>query len=397
MPNLNLYKKLLNSPITNGQVRKDISDDILNQVWWEDIAAKKAYLYDYYHDKEPLKFRDIHPEEYGYEPVDIKYIYNSAQTFEKDEVTWHIQFRPGYNYKTTDLVYYETGYEKVYNSIFPLGMYIAIPDETGKYNKWLVVNVANYYTNAFPTFDILPCTKIIMYKVNNMVYKIAAPLRSQNSYNSGLYQNKFEMIMEDQQKMILPSNNITNKIGYNLRMILDATTDEIETPRAWIVSKINRINPNGLAIITLAQDEFNKEKDFVGYVDGEYVAVADYYDSTITPEEFDNDLQPPTVARAEFTYSSKAQVKVGGGYKTLTLTIYDETDTDVTEKYLPINDHLTFKINGKDASDLLDVSITDNKIKIKFLGDSFHLNEIITVEYDGGNVNANTQLAIVAL
>lgn len=203
--------------------------------------------------------------------------------------------------------------------------------------------------------------------------------------------------MEDQQKLILPSNNITNKIGYNLRMILDATTDEIETPRAWMVSKINRINPNGLVTLTLAQDEFNHEKDFVGYIDGEYVAIADYYSSTVEPQVFDNDLEPPTTARAEFTYSSKAQVKVSGGYKTLTLNIYDDADTEVTSDYLPIDEYLTFKIGDDDISSLLDVIISDNKVKIKFLGNSLYIGKVIDVTYDNGTINTNTQLEIVAL
>jgi len=41
----------------------------------------------------------------------------------------------------------------------------------------------------------------------------------------------------------------TETLFYNHRMIIDA---KVETePRAWLISKINRISPNGICRITL--------------------------------------------------------------------------------------------------------------------------------------------------
>jgi hypothetical protein len=47
----------------------------------------------------------------------------------------------------------------------------------------------------------------------------------------------------------------TETLFYNIRMIIDA---KVETePRAWLISKVNRISPNGICRVTLTQDNFD--------------------------------------------------------------------------------------------------------------------------------------------
>jgi len=74
-----------------------------------------------------------------------------------------------------------------YDSIFPIGCYVDIQHEDGTYNKWLVVDKANYNGNQFPTFEILRCDFVARWVFDGHKYECPAVLRSQNSYNSGIW------------------------------------------------------------------------------------------------------------------------------------------------------------------------------------------------------------------
>lgn len=183
MPNLSLYKKLNNFE-TDGNAHKYHSDMIMEATWSEDISSRVGYFYSYELDTgmEKYKYRDMHPQMDAYKiPVDIKFLYSSAQTFEKDTVTRHIQFKPSFDYVKTNLKYYKDIFENKLNAIFPTGLYVDIPGEDGKYNRWLVVDVANHYNNQFPTYQVLPCNKLIQYICDGVCYQVPAALRSQNS------------------------------------------------------------------------------------------------------------------------------------------------------------------------------------------------------------------------
>ena len=179
MPSFDLYKKINDAPTTNGQVRKNMSDQVMDITWWEDIASRAAYLYDFYHDDEPTVLRDLHPDEsYEKVPIDIKFVHHTSQTYDKDAVTFHIQLRP---FQECNVEYYDEFFGERYGSIWPLGLYCDIPDEKWQYNRWLIVDKANFYGTQFPTYEILPCDKIIQYMFNGYKHQIAGVLRSQNS------------------------------------------------------------------------------------------------------------------------------------------------------------------------------------------------------------------------
>ena len=94
---------------TNGQIRKNISDQIMDITWNEDIQSKKCYIYDYYHD-------DVKHKLYGYDPsksqtktaIDAKFIITQYSSISKDQVEYHIQFRPS---QKNPLDYYENEYQ----------------------------------------------------------------------------------------------------------------------------------------------------------------------------------------------------------------------------------------------------------------------------------------------
>ena len=95
MPTVNQYKKMLSlKGQYNGQVRKTNADMIVEASWYNDLATRTCYLFDYYHDPQPLVLNNLIPDETMQIPVDLKYIVYSSQTFDKDSITYHIMFKP---------------------------------------------------------------------------------------------------------------------------------------------------------------------------------------------------------------------------------------------------------------------------------------------------------------
>lgn len=166
----------------SGRARKMQSDMIMLKTWWQDIQAQNAYIYDYYHDLksvESQKLNDLHPEEDEQKTVlPIKFIRHASQTYDKDQVTFWLQMQPG---QECNLDYYDKVLGKRYNTLFPIGCFIDIKNEDGTYNKWLVVDKANYNGNQFPTFEILRCDYLMQWVYNGRKYQCPAVLRSQNS------------------------------------------------------------------------------------------------------------------------------------------------------------------------------------------------------------------------
>lgn len=179
MPSLNFYKKMFTGIRSVGEISKQESDLVVENTWWDDLASRVGYLYDWYHDDNKTQLLDMHPETDKKKiPIDIKYIVSSSQTYEKDPITYHIQLRP---YQECNVPYYEEFFRNRYDAKFPVGMYIDIEDSNGIYNRWLIVGESNFNDPQFPTYEILRCDKIIDYIIDNTKYRIAAVLRSQNS------------------------------------------------------------------------------------------------------------------------------------------------------------------------------------------------------------------------
>lgn len=177
MPSPTDYRKLLGNK-TIGQAHKDMSDKIMDYTWWNDIQSRVIYLFDYWHDKNKTFLNDIKIDEDNMTPIDAKFVMYSSQTFDKDAVTFHLQFRPG---QQCNVNYYDEFFKKPYDALFPIGLYALIPDEQGIYNRWLIVEKANYNVTQFPTFEILRCDKVFEWIFDGKKYRCPGVLRSQNS------------------------------------------------------------------------------------------------------------------------------------------------------------------------------------------------------------------------
>ena len=207
---------------------------------------------------------------------------------------------------------------------------------------------------------------------------------------SGVWTDFKTESVEDQQKFILPLTRNTEKLFYNQRMIVDNKV--LTEPRAWRISKINRINQNGTVLVTLYQDIFDQNKDYIELDEyGNVVGMwADYYLQPINP-----DPEDVSTIYSVITYSSKAQLKIGGSYKKFTVTFYDNEEEVGFEPGA-----WSYTIDGEDASSLISeiAGESDNQIKVKFIGDESYLDKQLVITYtsDSG-VTSSVTVDIIAL
>lgn len=357
-----------------GNVHKLQSDMIEEYTWDNEIESRIGYFYDWNHDTHHTQLIDLHPEADEYKvPMDIKYIVASKQTMAKDAITYHLQLRPS---QKCVVNYYEEEFKNRYDSVYPVGLYCDIKDSKGIWNRWLVCATANINDPQFPNFEILRCDYVLDAIFDGVMYKIPIVLRSQNSYNSGLWVKYRVETVEDQTQFIVPLNRLTEQIYYNKRYLIDAKVNQNEC-RAWHVSKVNRTDLPGCSLITLAQDHFDPTKDYIEKDEhGNTVALwADYYSEPVTPEEYN---PSPTPVAGIISCVGKQEIKVGGSYKKFQVDFYDEEGLPIPFK----EGTWSFEIDGNEINPVISTSgISANQIKAKLPNDGLWINKIMTVKY----------------
>ena len=187
----------------------------------------------------------------------------------------------------------------------------------------------------------------------------------------------------------------TETLFYNIRMIIDS---KVETePRAWLISKVNRISPNGICRVTLTQDSFDQHNDYIEKdADGNIIGMwANYFNSNIEPTLIPEDV--PSSITSRITVSGKPQFKIGGSAKTFTVTYYDNENQEMTG-HQPGSWALS--IDGTSVpNNLVELTPFDDgvKLKVKFLGDDTYIGKILTVTNTSDDATAEIQMEIIAL
>lgn len=398
MPSFSFCKSVYGSP-TVGRAHKEESDDVMLATWDNDIQSCVAYLYDFYHDDEPLTLIGLNPENSKTKtPVDIKFIVNSYNSENKDQVGFHIQFKPR---SSCAVSYYEEvlGSGK-YEAEYPIGLYCDIPDEKGIYRKWLIVENGNHLGLQFPTYYVLPCDHIFQWVNNNKKYQMAGVSRKQNSYNSGVWTDYRITTVENQRKCILPMNDISTTIFYNQRIAISAPIAE---PIVWKCSKVEQTSPKGISHLTFAQDHWDEHHDYIEHINpddpkSKVIGIwCDYFQYDITPEDamsedvFENNIH------SVITYSgAKPEIKINGNKKTFTVDFYDkEEHIEFREGTWSI---LLDDVDIIEDPELIDAVVQDNKLKFKYMGKNTDIGKILTVRYSStDNIVSEVQMELRAL
>lgn len=384
MPSLQTYKRMLGAH-TNGEAHKVESDMVMEETWYDDIQTRLAYFYDYEHDTHPRQFEGLSPaDDADKVPITIKYIENSSQTLNKDAVSYHIMFQPS---QDLDVVsYYKKNYEERWGATFPCGLYVDIPDHRGVYNRWLVVGMAQSNNAQFPTYEILRVNYLFTWIFNRTKYQMAGVQRTQNSYNSGVWMDYVFETPNDVIKFYLPMNEVTSKLTYNQRLIVDTKIDVTQgaIPRVWQISKVSRTTPHGIGVYTAAQDVWDPNRDYVEYeIEGDPSTIigmyADYYGENI-PEDFLDEPEIDPNKHIEIVFTGVSQsIKIGGSSKKITALFYEGDDQvapeagtwSYTVDGVDVSDHITESFDGLDV----------NQVRIKFDDDTNYVGKILTVTY----------------
>lgn len=201
---------------------------------------------------------------------------------------------------------------------------------------------------------------------------------------------------ENQTKAILPYNDITKTLYYNVRTIISADLPE---PITWRVTKVESVSHKGNILFTFAQNNFDQHHDYIERDDeGRLIGMwADYHRDTNLPS--DKPIQTNTYLSgdyAEITFAGKEpHIKVNGGYKAVTITYYN-VETPLDDQTPGI---WSYFIDDTDVTDLIKVLETEspNTIKIKFMGDENYLGKVLTVKNIRNAIVAELQLYIVSL
>lgn len=300
-------------------------------------------------------------------------------------------FKPSQKIEFTEddeLFYYENDFHKKYLAEFPIGLYIDIPDDRGIYRKWLIV--LSEPANQFPKYLVLPINYRFMWIENTgkerVKHKMWSVLKSQNSYNSGLWTDLRFTSQENQDKVWLPINSITDKIWYtnsthtNMRVLVSAPTDK---PIAWNISKVENAKPFGIQKLTLYQDFFDQHRDYIEKdKNGNIVGMwADYYDSSIEPTDPDTPSTTPSSITAKIS-ASTSSIKVGGSFRTLTANLFNESNEDITSEYENSLFTWTCSIDGEDWTDIVTwrFGTKFNQTKLSFPLDKTQLGKILSVK-----------------
>ena len=389
MPSLNLYKKQLTSMSgTLGQRAKHTSDLLMESTWDNDIQSKVCYIYDYFRDSNV-------DEEYGFSyrnttkhRIDAKFIVTQYGTISKDQVEYHLMFKPSQKLEfiqRDSLYWFEEEYRHPFNVQFPIGMYIDIPDEKGIYRRWLIV--AKEIGNQFEKYSVLPCDYrlqwIDLYDGKKVKRQMWGCTRSMKSYTAGLWIDRYFYSLDDVANIWIPLNTITqhfgysNMIGQNQRVCIGAKTP---IPLTYKISKVNNAKPIGIIQATLDQDNFNQHLDYVERDnDGNIIGMwANYFDNIVEPPVEDS---IPDIPKCELATANQT-LRVGGSYKTITAK-FSRNDIDLSDQYSSIVKTWNIYVDGEDITATNLVTIKEdsaaNAIKVKFANERSYINKVITV------------------
>lgn len=400
MPSLQTARRVANAKNngakTIGQIYKEQSDEMMEWTWEADEQSKFCYIYDWKHDDSPNMNIGMTYENTTKTPIDAKILVSKYGSIDKDSPTLQCQFKPSqkeYFTEEDDLFYMEE-YRKKYqlDDIF-VGMYLDIPDKKGVYHRHLIC--MKDVEQNFQKYFILPCDYFLQWiqtKADKR-YKRSmwCVLKSQSSYNSGIWVDNVTASQQNQELLFIPTNEISDTIYYvsednnnNQRLIVDIPNYSIEnwTPNTWVVSKVERVNVRGRTKLTLYQKPFNNNTDYIekdenGIIIGLW---ANYFGGT-APTDPSTPTTPPSSITARIS-ASTSTIKVGGSYKNLTVNLFNDSNEDITTEYADATFTWTCSIDNEDWTDKVTwrAGTEYNQKKVKFPNDASVIGKILSVK-----------------
>lgn len=327
-----------------GEARRRNSQKIMDASWMRDAATKPVYIKWVDRGLPVIDDDDV--------PVYAKYNVKSYHNITGDEVAYLLQFRLEDMRARPDI---------------KVGSYVFIPNEMDEYEWWLIWHYDD--RPQFRQFSVVKCTWV--YKWTSfkdgyrVVHQCLGVTRNQNNYNSGCWLDYTFEVVEQQHVMLMPSNDDTNILTYNTRLLV--SNEGRYPPIAWKISKVQPSVVNDTVRFTMTQEQYNAA------VDNTELMIADYRKSYVEPELPEAE-ENPTVSDLEITYSGKPAVKAGGGFKKFTLkTRVDGELVDTTED-------VEWSIDFGGNEDKLECIVENNFFKVKCKNDHYLIGKTFFIE-----------------
>lgn len=400
MPSLSTARRVANAKNneakTIGQIYKEQSDFLMEETFFNDPQAKVCYIYDWKHDDSPNMNVGMTYENTTKTQIDAKIIISTYGSIDKDAPTLQCQFRSSQKeyFDEGDELFYMEKYRKKYQltDVF-VGMYLDVPDKKGVYHRYLIC--MKDVEKDFQKYFILPCDYNLQFVVNKGNQRTKehmwCVLKSQSSYNSGIWVDQYFATQQNQELLFIPTNEISDMIYYvsegdenNQRVIVDIPNYSIKnwTPNTWVISKVERVNVRGRTRLTLYQKSFNSNTDYIEKDDnGNIIGMwANYFDTTtpIDPDDLTPTLSPETNVAAIIT-STASNIKVAGSYKTLNLTFYNELKKDITSDFENAQITWNYTIDENSYNNVIEKNISYKQKMIKLPEDYDLLGKTLTI------------------
>ena len=336
----------------DGEAKRRNAQKIMDASWMRDPATKPVYVKWVNSGLPIIDDDDI--------PVYAKYNVKSYHNITGDEVAYLLQFRLEDMKERPDI---------------KVGSYVSIPNELDQPEWWLIWHYDD--RPQFRQFSIVKCTWVYKWTSfkdgHRIIHQCLGVTRNQNNYNSGCWLDYTFEVVEQQHVMLMPSNQDTNILTYNTRILVSNVGRY--PPIAWKISKVQPSVVNDTVRFTMTQEQYNAA------VDDAELMIADYKKSYVEPEipEIEepsilhNVKVNPTKQNLEIVYSGKPAVRAGGGFKKFTLK------TRIDGNLVDVSDDVEWKINFGGKEDKLELSVQDNICKIKCLNDYSLIGQTFTI------------------
>ena len=345
----------------DGEAKRRNAQKIMDASWMRDPATKPVYVKWVNSGLPIIDDDDI--------PVYAKYNVKSYHNITGDEIAYLLEFRLDDIRERPDI---------------KVGSYVFIPNEMGDYEWWLIWHYDD--RPQFRQFSILKCTWIYKWTSfkdgHRVVHQCLGVTRNQNNYNSGCWLDYYVEVVEQQHVMLMPSNDDTNILTYNTRLLVSNVGRY--PPIAWKISKVQPSVVNDTVRFTMTQEQYNAA------VDDTELMIADYKKSYVEPELLELE-ETPTVSDLEITYSGKPAVRAGGGYKKFTLK------TRVDDKLVDISGNVVWSVNFDGNEDKLECSVQDNIFKVKCTNDYSLIGKTFTVTAESEHNSKSLLVEVISL
>ena len=327
-----------------GEARRRNSQKIMDASWMRDAATKPVYV-KWVDSGLPI----VDDNDY---PIYAKYNAKSYHNITGDEVAYLLQFRLEDMRERPDI---------------KVGSYVYIPNEIDEYEWWLIWHYDD--RPQFRQFSIVKCTWVYKWTSfkdgHRVIHQCLGVTRNQNNYNSGCWLDYTFEVVEQQHVMLMPSNNDTNILTYNTRLLVSNVGRY--PPIAWKISKVQPSVASDTVRFTMTQEQFNAATDNVELM------IADYRKSYVEPEFIELE-ETPIISDLEITYAGKPAVRAGGGYKKFTLK------SRANGQLVDITEDVEWSVDFPDGDPTkLECSAVDNIFKIKCLNDYSLIGKTFTI------------------